>query len=333
MKVGRVLSHTADGLGGRLVAIAPEGEVIDLVQAQRLRLERRGASGEAAARLAEAWFPGSLTAALGAGDWFLDEAREAVAAAGSEAVLDHGRFSWLPAADPPVMRDCLAFGEHLRNSFARLNIPVPRQFYELPIYYKGNPGSLIGHDETAIWPGYSQQVDYELELGFVLGSGGRNLTPETAGAHIFGVTIFNDFSARDTQSHEMGAMLGPSKCKDFCTAVGPWIATADELDLGSLVMVARINGEQWSRGSSSDMIWSAAEIVAYISQCETIRPGELIGSGTVGGGCGLELGKELQPGDVVELEVSGVGVLRNRLGHPEPVAWKPEPRRPQPADT
>jgi 2-keto-4-pentenoate hydratase/2-oxohepta-3-ene-1,7-dioic acid hydratase in catechol pathway len=315
------------------VAIAPAGEVIDLVQAQRLHLGRRGATAEAASRLAEAWFPASLTAALGAGDWFLDQAREAVAAAGAEAVLDTALFSWLPAADPPVMRDCLVFGEHLRNSFARLDIPVPQQFYELPVYYKGNPGSLIGHEETAIWPGYSEQVDYELELGFVVRGEGRNLTPETAGAHILGVTIFNDFSSRDTQSHEMGAMLGPSKCKDFCTAVGPWVSTADELDLGSLVMVARINGEEWSRGSSSDMIWSAAEIVAYISQCETIRPGELIGSGTVGGGCGLELGRRLHPGDVVELEVSGVGVLRNRLGQPEPVAWKPAPRRSQPAGT
>jgi 2-keto-4-pentenoate hydratase/2-oxohepta-3-ene-1,7-dioic acid hydratase in catechol pathway len=313
----------------RLVAVTAAGDAIDLVRAERVRLQRRGATAAAAGRVAEAWFPPSLTAALGGGPRFLDEAQEAVAAGAKEALLERSALTWLPPVDPPVMRDCLVFEEHLLNSFSRLSMPVPGQFYEAPHYYKGNPSSLIGHDATAVWPGYSHQVDYELELGLVVGKVGRGLTPVTAASHLFGITIFNDFSARDTQSREMGAMLGPSKCKDFCTAVGPWVTTVDELDVGHLTMTARVNGQEWSSGSSADMLWSPAEIIAYVSQCETIGPGELIGSGTVGRGCGLELGRRLAPGDTIELEMDGLGILRNVMGDPEPVAWTPEAKRPR----
>jgi 2-keto-4-pentenoate hydratase/2-oxohepta-3-ene-1,7-dioic acid hydratase in catechol pathway len=317
-----------DGLP-RLAAIGPDGAVVDLALAARRRLERRGATAEAAARLAAAWFPGSLTAALGGGERWWEEAAEALAGAGTDATLDPAGLTWLPPVDPPVMRDCLVFGEHLRNAYGRLGMPPPDQFYEMPVYYKGNPTSLIGHEQAAVWPGYAEAVDYELELGFVVGRAGRNLTPEEAAGHLAGVTIFDDFSARDIQAHEMGAMLGPSKCKDFCTAVGPCVATVDELRLDGLEMVARINGEEWSRGSSADMIWSAAEIVAWVSQCETVQAGDLIGSGTVGRGCALELGRQLAPGDTVELEVAGIGVLRNRLSQPEPPGWRPTPRLPE----
>jgi 2-keto-4-pentenoate hydratase/2-oxohepta-3-ene-1,7-dioic acid hydratase in catechol pathway len=121
--------------------------------------------------------------------------------------------------------------------------------------------------------------------------------------------------------------FGPAKGKDFATALGPWIVTPDELDLGGLTMVARVNGEEWSRGSSATLTWSIAELIAYASWGETLWPGELLGSGTVGTGAGAEHGKQLQPGDVVELEVSGIGVLRNRIGQPEPRGWAPQ-RRP-----
>jgi 2-keto-4-pentenoate hydratase/2-oxohepta-3-ene-1,7-dioic acid hydratase in catechol pathway len=226
------------------------------------------------------------------------------------------------------MRDCMAFEGHIRNSFGRLGSPVPPQIYELPIYYKGNPGTLIGHDAEVPWPAYSRSMDYELELGFVIGRAGRSLTPPEARGHLFGVTIFNDFSARDAQAREMGGSLGPAKGKDFATAIGPWITTADELDLESLEMVARVNGEEWSRGSIGQIMWSVEELIAYASASEPLLPGELIASGTVPLGCGLELGRQLQPGDVVELEVSGVGLLRNRLGEPEPLRWSPSPRKP-----
>ena len=172
-------------------------------------------------------------------------------------------------------------------------------------------------------------MDYELELGFVVGRTGRNLSPEQAPSHLFGVTIFNDFSARDIQLNEMRLQLGPAKGKDFATAVGPWITTVDALDLADLDMRARVNGEEWSHGNSGSIWWNPGELLAYISWGETLQPGDLVGSGTVGLGCGLELGRRLEPGDVVELEVSGIGVLRNRLGQPEGEGWEPRPR---PAD-
>ncbi len=171
-------------------------------------------------------------------------------------------------------------------------------------------------------------MDFELELGFVIGRAGKDLTPEQAKAHLFGVTIFNDFSARDIQLEEMQGLLGPTKGKDFATALGPWITTVDELDVHHLTMVARINGEEWSRGSSSTMMWQVEEIIAYTSKAEGVVAGELIGSGTVGWGCGMELGKLLKPGDVVELEVEGIGVLRNKVGTPSPAGWKPQRRTP-----
>jgi 2-keto-4-pentenoate hydratase/2-oxohepta-3-ene-1,7-dioic acid hydratase in catechol pathway len=329
VKLGRIQLDGPDGPVARLVlADPPRGLAVDLLRAERLRLQRQGASPEAAQRLAEALFPGSMAAAIGAGPLLAEAAARAVEAAGDDAALPLDQVRPLAPLDPPRMRDCMAFEGHIRNSFGRLGSPVPPQLYELPIYYKGNPGTLIGHDAEVPWPAYSRYMDYELELGFVVGRAGRSLTPDEARACLFGVTIFNDFSARDAQAREMGGSLGPAKGKDFATAIGPWITTADELDLESLEMVARVNGEEWSRGSIGQIMWSVEELIAYASASEPLLPGELIASGTVPLGCGLELGRQLQPGDVVELEVSGVGLLRNRLGEPEPLRWSPSPRKP-----
>jgi 2-keto-4-pentenoate hydratase/2-oxohepta-3-ene-1,7-dioic acid hydratase in catechol pathway len=134
--------------------------------------------------------------------------------------------------------------------------------------------------------------------------------------HIFGFTIFNDFSARDAQLAEMGGQLGPAKGKDFdgANSFGPWIVTLDEIgDPHALDMEARVNGERWGGGNSSTMHHKWPAILAHISASETLRAGEIIGSGTVGTGCGLELGRQLKAGDVVELEVEKIGVLRNRV--------------------
>ena len=269
--------------------------------------------------------------AIAAGPTFLEAAQRSVASVqeGDDAVtpLDYMR-GWIAPLDPPVMRDCLAFEQHLRNSFLKIMPEVPEQYYEMPIYYKGNPLTLVGHEQEIPWPDYTQRMDYELELGFVIARSGKDLTPKQAKAYLFGVTIFNDFSARDIQLHEMKGMLGPAKGKDFATALGPWITTADEIDVHNLTMVARVNGQEWSRGSSSTIMWSIEEIIAYVSKCEGVQAGELIGSGTVGFGCGLEHGKLLKPGDVVELEVEGIGVLRNKVGQPAPLGWVPQKRTP-----
>jgi len=266
-----------------------------------------------------------------AGPAALDRAR-AVAATPklTHAMADVRLLAPLPR--PPRMRDFLCFELHVRQSRAnrylfgqgteRLDpakIEIARVWYERPVYYKGNPFSVVGHDAEVRWPAYSSIIDYELEIGVVIGRGGRNVAAADALGHVFGYTVFNDFSARDEQYREMQGQLGPAKGKDFDTgnALGPWITTADEIgDPQNLEMIARVNGETWSRGNTRDMHHRFRDIIAYSSLEETLVPGEILGSGTVGGGCGNELGRFMKDGDVIELEVGGIGVLRNRIVAP-----------------
>ena len=237
-----------------------------------------------------------------------------------------------PIPRPPRIRDFLCFELHVRQSRAnrylfgmgteRLDpakIEIAKIWYERPVYYKGNPFSVVGHGAEVRWPAYSRIIDYELEIGVVIGRGGANVGKADALAHVFGYTVFNDFSARDEQYLEMQGQLGPAKGKDFDTgnSLGPFITTADEIpDPQNLDMTARINGETWSRGNSRDMKHTFRDIVAYASLEETLYPGEVLGSGTVGGGCGNELGRFMKHGDLIELEVAGIGVLRNRIVAP-----------------
>jgi len=243
-----------------------------------------------------------------------------------------------PVPRPRSLRDCMVFEKHIVQAtrtvakwrFAPLGaldawlekrrgralLGAPAVWYERPLYYKSNPMSVVGPEAEVHWPKYTEKLDYELEFGIYIGRRGRDITRERAQEHIAGYTIFNDFSARDIQLREMQGRLGPAKGKDFDTGnvMGPYLVTADEIpNPYDLTMIARVNGEEWSRGSSADMHFGFADIIAYISQDETLYPGEFIGSGTVGNGCGLELDRWLQPGDVVELEVEGLGVLRNRV--------------------
>jgi 2-keto-4-pentenoate hydratase/2-oxohepta-3-ene-1,7-dioic acid hydratase in catechol pathway len=334
MKLGRISLQSPAGPVSRIVAVHPDqGRVVDLAKAETLRLMGRGASHEAAWRVASALFPGSMSAAIALGDVFLDSAHAADQSRGVDAAIPIEGVTWLPAVDPPAVRDCLIFSKHIEQSLARVNMPVSPMLFELPAYYKVSPGTLIAHNDEVCWPSYTDYMDYELEFGFVVGRRSRNLTPDEAASHFFGMTIYNDFSARDIQGREMQLGLGPTKSKDFATAIGPWITTADELggfaklDLARLSAVARVNGAVWSRGVTTGALWSPCELLAYISQGDEVQPGDIIGSGTVGNGCGLELGKRLSPGDVIELEVSGVGVLRNRIGAKAQGRWWPS-RRP-----
>lgn len=328
MKLARIARHSLDGSVARLVAVLPEQQqVIDLATAARLHLEQQGATHDAALRLAMTLFPASMAAAIALGDVFLHAAQQTLGYATEEAVVPFSSVQWLPPLDPPLIRDFMAFGQHARNAASRMGQAVNETLLKMPVYYKGNPLTLIGHEQEVPWPNYTNFMDYELELGLVIGKRGRNLTPQVALSSLFGVTIYNDFSARDIQGQEMRGMLGPAKGKDFATALGPWITTRDELDIEQLTMIARVNGEEWSHNSSATMSWKASELIAYASKGELLQPGELIGTGTVGLGCGLELGRKLQPGDVVELEVDGLGTLRNRLGQPEARGWEPELRQ------
>jgi 2-keto-4-pentenoate hydratase/2-oxohepta-3-ene-1,7-dioic acid hydratase in catechol pathway len=238
-------------------------------------------------------------------------------AAPDHCVLDESieGFRWLCPLDRLAsLRDFLAFEDHVKRGAERRGTDVPAYWYEAPVYYKGNHRAILGPEETCDWPSYSSRRDFELELALVIGRKGRDLNPNEAGAHIFGFTVMNDFSARDIQAKEMTAWLGPAKGKDFATALGPCIVTADELGTEpDLEMVCRVNGEEWGRARSSDMHWRWADIIAHVSAGEDIYPGDVYGSGTPGGCCGLDQGRELSPGDVVELEIERIGVLRNRV--------------------
>jgi 2-keto-4-pentenoate hydratase/2-oxohepta-3-ene-1,7-dioic acid hydratase in catechol pathway len=233
-----------------------------------------------------------------------------------------------PVPEPRQMRDFLVFEQHIRNARAitptfrggeRLDpakVEIPKVWYEQPIYYKCNRFSVIGTGAEVLWPRYCKQLDYELEFGVFIGKTGKNIAREAARGHIFGFCIFNDVSARDAQMREMQGQLGPAKGKDFDTGniLGPWLVTADEIaDPYNLTMVARINGEEWSRGNSGKMQHRFEDMIAHVSTDETLHAGEFFGSGTVGFGCGLEQGRFLKPGDLVELEVEGLGTLRNRV--------------------
>ncbi len=236
------------------------------------------------------------------------------------------------------MRDCLCFELHLKQAFAASGKigamqgpdpekalvelersgppPAPPIFYKQPIYYKANRFAVIGTDDDVVWPAYSKFLDFELEFGVYLKDKVTDAPREGALKHVFGYTIFNDMSARDAQAIEMEGRLGPAKGKDFDTGnpMGPCLVTADEIpDPYNLTMIARVNGEEWGRGNSSSMYWKFEDLIAFISRSETLYPGEFLGSGTVGNGCGLEHMRFIKPGDVIELEVERIGVLRNRV--------------------
>lgn len=264
----------------------------------------------------------TMQSLIEAGDDGLERAGDLLARADRSATIPVGEVTFLPPLMPVQYRDCLVFEEHLFNclkAFGQDDPQLPPVWYEQPIYYKGNRMSFIGHGADVIWPAYAEFLDVELELAIVVGKKGKDIAPERAADHIFGYSILNDVSARDAQMREMPGQLGPAKGKDFDTGniLGPWILTADEVAHPvALDMQLRVNGERWGGGNSSSMQHDFGAILAHISASETLYPGEVIGSGTVGTGCGLELGKRLAPGDVFELEIEKIGLLRNRIVKP-----------------
>src|SRR5215210_2222272 len=212
-----------------------------------------------------------------------------------------------PVRRPPSVRDFYAFEQHVASARAVTGRgEVPPEWYELPAFYFSNPAAIYGPDELIPYPAGTRELDYELEVAAVIGADGA----------IGGFTVMNDWSARDLQREEMRIGLGPAKGKDFATSIGPVVITPDEFDGSSATMVARVNGEERSRGELGDMHWSWSAVVEQAARNTELWPGDVLGSGTVGTGCILEHGdgRWLQPDDVVELEVEGIGVLRNRVG-------------------
>ncbi len=280
----------------------------------------------------------SMQALIEAGPAALDRARRLVEQRRDDAahmfpLADVRLLAPLPV--PAQIRDFSVFPGHIKQApagMARLAAlargdaaaaaaakpldDVPAVYRQQPLYYLSNRFSVVGPDAVVPWPRYSRVMDFELEFGIFISTRGKDIARAEAVSHIFGYTIYNDFSARDTQRIEMQGRLGPAKGKSFDAgnAMGPWIVTPDEMpDPTRLRMGVRVNGETWASGSSADMLHDFADMIAWVSRDETLHPGEFFGSGTMGNGCGLEQGRFLSHGDVIEAEVEGIGVLRNRV--------------------
>ena len=226
-----------------------------------------------------------------------------------------------PIERPSTFRDFYAFEQHVRTARSRRGLDMIGAWYELPVFYFSNPNSLVPDNVSMTPPAGSHELDYALELGVVIGKRGRDIPVGRAWEHVAGFVILNDFSARDLQRAEMEVGLGSAKGKDFATAIGPMLVTRDEVsdringEKISLEMRARVNGRELSRGNSASLHHSFPKMIAHASRDADLFPGDLIGSGTVGSGCILELGPEntggwLKPGDTVELEIERLGVLR-----------------------
>jgi 2-keto-4-pentenoate hydratase/2-oxohepta-3-ene-1,7-dioic acid hydratase in catechol pathway len=228
-----------------------------------------------------------------------------------------------PIPRPVSIRDFYAFEDHVKTARKRRDLGVVPEWYDIPVFYFTNHLAVKGPDETVTGPAECKWLDYELEVACVIGKEGRNISKENAEDHIYGYFIMNDWSARDIQKHEMKVGLGPAKGKDFATSFGPYLVTKDEMeayrdgDRFNLNMTAKVNGRQLSKGNYKDIYYTFADMIERASKDVTLYPGEIIGSGTVGTGCILELGTEvhrwLKSGDEVELEIDGLGALRNKV--------------------
>jgi 2-keto-4-pentenoate hydratase/2-oxohepta-3-ene-1,7-dioic acid hydratase in catechol pathway len=336
----RLVTFRHEGLQEVGAFIDADSKIIALQAAERLR------SGRSSLHLQ------SMLAFLQGGAAAREGAQQAVEFATSQrpdsVILDRNSVELLaPVPRPESIRDFMVFEQHVVNCTRRFEMSPwrasvdravekafgrkatlayrkMRSWYERPAYYKGNRMTVVGDGANVTIPSYTQRFDWELEFGIFLCKQGHDIPKEKATEFIGGFTIFNDFSARDIQGREMGSRLGPAKGKDFdCgNAIGPALVTPDEIpDPYSLEMRAQINGEEVSYGHTRGMRWKFADMVAYVSQNETLYPGEFFGSGTgtvpeSGANrccCGLEMGRFLRAGDTVELEIERIGKLTNRI--------------------
>src|SRR3989338_8371461 len=263
--------------------------------------------------------PLSMLSFTEGGENFLSIAKEVINKHDSSSVVSLNEVKLhAPLPNPPALRDFFAFEEHVKAGAKRRNENIPDQWYEIPAYYKGNHRQIYGPEDIIPWPSYTRRLDFECEIACVIRKRGINILESDAEQYIFGYMIFNDFSARDIQKKEMELRMGPAKGKDFANAFGPCIVTKDEVDpRKDFSMKILVNGELWSSGHFKDQYWGFPLMISYVSQEETIYPGDLLGSGTFYKGCGLDLDRWLKPGDTIELQVSALGSLKNKIGTPK----------------
>ena len=232
-----------------------------------------------------------------------------------------------PIPHPPTLRDFYGFEDHVKAARARRGLEMPPEWYEFPAFYYSNPTALYGPGADVPRPAYTTALDFELEIACVIGQSGMDIPESEAESYIAGYTIMNDWSARDVQQREMKIGLGPAKAKDFATSLGPWLVTRDELEDRLVVpgkfrleMSATVNGKLLSNTNMERMHWTFPQMIARASQSVELHPGDVIGSGTAGTGCILELGTEvhrwLEPGDQVELRIERFGALTNNVIQP-----------------
>jgi len=321
----RLVSFAAAGLAtgaGRALGALDGDQVLALGRAAVLlgRPEAEAARLATLESMLEAWDENLALARTVA-------AEAATAAGGKASSIARRPFDSLtilpPVAHPPAFRDAYCFEEHVTNARARRGLTVPPEWYEMPIFYYSNPGAFVGHRAPVRRPQWTQALDYELELGWIIGRKGRDLRAEEWRSYVAGFTILNDWSARDVQRREMAVGLGPAKGKDFATSLGPALVTLDEFegacegDHLRLEMQASVNGTLLSRGNAGSMRYSVGEVIARASQDVYLFPGDVFGSGTVGTGCILELGNDvhrwLEPGDEVTLTIERLGALTNPI--------------------
>lgn len=281
----------------------------------------------------------SMLALIEAGPEAWDAARSLIAKADGRSLHPMSDIRLLaPLPRPTRLRDCSLMLEHMDVVLAQMarraaseesdpeaaydrlmasgKYTLNPTFKKQCVYYNADHTSVSGTDADIVWPSYSDYIDFELEWACVIGQPAKDTGRGRAADHIFGYTILNDWSARDVQMPLMYTMNGPGEGKDFpgSWGLGPCIVTPDEIgDPYDLVMTATINGSEWTRGNTGSMYHRFEDAIAQFSREKTILPGEVLGSGTVLGGCGFELGRQLGPGDVVELEVQNIGILRNRV--------------------
>jgi fumarylacetoacetate (FAA) hydrolase len=257
----------------------------------------------------------------------------AAADADDEAILDAGELAFgPPILAPPSLRDFYAFEQHVGTMWKRRDMEIPEAWYRIPIFYFSNVSEIRGPGDPVWAPRGSSELDYELEVAALIDTPARDLPGERAEEAIGGYLILNDWSARDLQREETTVRLGPAKGKDFASSIGPWLVTPDELDDAragkgyDLAMTASVNGEELSRGSWASTHFSFGEMIERASADVRLRPGDLIGSGTVGTGCLLEiddatLKRYLVAGDGVTLAIERLGELTT------PIIERPAPYR------
>lgn len=333
----KLVSYAVQTLLGKFERIGALGHdrIVDLTAACTAYLAE-SQDANAALRQAEAVVPPDMIRFLEGGDSAREMAAKALAYVGERLraetqplgpqgqrlAFDEAEIRWLaPVPRPPMIRDGILLLDHYRLGMERLfkiaeKDRIPEAARSMPIFWKPSRAAVAGHREPIRWPRYSQKLDYEFELGAYIGKRGKDIPADRATEHIAGYTIFNDLGLRDIQPAELTLRMGPAKAKDFETSkiMGPCLVTADELpDVTQLRLVTRVNGEVWFDGRLSNWAFTFEDLIAYVSRDETLNVGDFFGSGPPAHSVGFEIDKWIKPGDVVECEIEGIGVLSNRV--------------------